>query len=325
MAVAGRADPDMAHADAGRAVPATPHWLTILAFLTIVLVLGINFVAVRFSNRELPPFSGAALRFFLASAILFAMVRLQRLALPRGEALKGVLIYGVLSFGVTYACLYWGLVSVPAGMAAVLFATMPLITILMTISLGLERFRRGGLVGGMVVVVGAGLAFQDQLRADVPLPALLAIVLAAISAAAAGVAVKRYPRSHPIVSNAVGMVAGAVVVLVGALLTGEQPRLPVLTPTWLAVAWLVASSIVGFVLFIWLLARWTASATSYVTVAMPFVAVATGAVLAAEAVTPLFLAGSGLVLIGVYLGAIAGQPVPPPPPATAPVRLTPSA
>ena len=122
MAVAGRANPDTARAEDERTVPATPHWLTILAFLTIVLVLGVNFVAVRFSNRELPPFSGAALRFFLASAILFAVVRLQRLALPRGHALQGVLIYGALAFGVTYACLYWGLVSVPAGMAAVLFA-----------------------------------------------------------------------------------------------------------------------------------------------------------------------------------------------------------
>lgn len=307
MAISGGTISHPARSDDERAAAATSTRLAILAFVAMVAVLGMNFVAVRFSNRELPPFWGAALRFFIASAILFGVVRLQRLSLPRGEALKGVLIYGVLSFGVTYACLYWGLVHVTAGMAAVLFATLPLITILMTIALGMERFRWGGLAGAAVVVAGTAVAFQDQLRADVPLPSLLAVVLATVSAAAAGVAVKRYPKSHPVVSNAVGMAAGAFVVLVGGLAAGEQLRLPALAPTWLALAWLVASSIVGFVLFIWLIARWTASALSYAAVAMPFVAVAAGAVLAAEPVTPLFLAGSGLVLLGVYLGAIAGH------------------
>lgn len=36
-----------------------------LVFATVVLVGGGNFVAVRFSNRELAPFWGAGLRFAL--------------------------------------------------------------------------------------------------------------------------------------------------------------------------------------------------------------------------------------------------------------------
>ena len=36
---------------------------TLAAFLGTVVLAGLNFVAVRFSNRELPPFEGAALRF----------------------------------------------------------------------------------------------------------------------------------------------------------------------------------------------------------------------------------------------------------------------
>ncbi len=48
---------------------------TLAAFVVAVIVLGVNFVAVRFSNQELPPFWGAALRFIIASVLLFMVVR----------------------------------------------------------------------------------------------------------------------------------------------------------------------------------------------------------------------------------------------------------
>ena len=51
--------------------------------------------------------------------------------------------------------------------------------------------------------------------------------------------------------------------------------------------------------------RWTASATSYATVLFPLVTVAIGALLAGEFVSVTFLAGTVLVMAGVYVGAIA--------------------
>lgn len=55
-----------------------PHW-------------GTNFVAVRFSNQELPPFWGAGLRFAAAALVLSAAAALGRFPLPRGRALAGAL------------------------------------------------------------------------------------------------------------------------------------------------------------------------------------------------------------------------------------------
>lgn len=53
--------------------------------------------------------------------------------------------------------------------------------------------------------------------------------------------------------------------------------------------------------------RWTASATSYQFVLYPFVAVALGAAIANESVTGAFLLGGALVLAGVYVGALTGR------------------
>ncbi len=66
--------------DAGR----SPDGLALGAFAVAVTVGGANFLAVRFSTRELPPFWGAGLRFGLA-AVLFVVIALAlRLKWPWG-------------------------------------------------------------------------------------------------------------------------------------------------------------------------------------------------------------------------------------------------
>jgi len=96
----------------------------LVAFAFVVIVGGSNFVAVRFSNRELPPFFGAGLRFGFASLLLFAIVALARVPLPRGRALTGAVIFGALNFFAAYAVFYWGLQKVPAALGGVVFGAV---------------------------------------------------------------------------------------------------------------------------------------------------------------------------------------------------------
>lgn len=285
---------------------AVPDRLTLLAFGGAVLIGGLNFVAVRQSNAELPPFWGAAARFGLASLLLFAFAVVSRVPLPRGAALVGALVYGVLGFGAGYAFAYWALVEVPAGLASVLMATVPLLTFFLAIAHGLEAIRWRALAGGLLALGGIALVFRDQLGLAVPLGSLAAMGAAAICAAETGVVMKRFPRTHPIASNAVGMAVGTVLLLFIALASGERVAVPVREATWLAYGYLVLAGSIGlFVLFVFVLTRWTASATSYMFVLTPLVAIPVGAALASESVSPIFLLGGALVLGGVYVGAIA--------------------
>jgi drug/metabolite transporter (DMT)-like permease len=281
--------------------------LPVLAFVTIVVLLGVNFVAVRFSNAELPPFWGAALRFTIASFILFMIVLLKRLPLPRGMGLVGASLYGILVFGGTYAFVYWALLHVPSGIASVTFATMPLITLFIAAPLKLERLTWRSLIGGILVLIGIGIVFQEQLQADVPMNSLGILVLAAISGALSGIVIKRFPKSHPISTNAVAMAVGATLLIVVSRSAGESWNLPTLPETWKALAWLIMSAIVAFILTIWLLSKWKASAVSYSTVLMPLVTVVVASLLAGEQVTLLFVLGGGFALGGVYFGALTDQ------------------
>lgn len=279
--------------------------VTLAAFAAAVVIGGLNFVAVRFSNAELPPFWGAALRFAAASLLLFGAVALFRVSLPRGRALVGVLLYGLLGFAASYAFAYWAMVEVPAGIASVIMALVPLLTVLLAAAHGLERLRPRAVGGALLALVGVVIVFGERITAaDVPLLSLGVMGLTAVSAAETSVVVKRFPRSQPLAANAVAMGTGALLLAVIGAGAGEPLRAPQLASTWISVGYLVlVGSIALFLLFLFVLGRWAASSTSYMFVLAPLVAIPVGAALASEPVSWAFLMGGALVLAGVYLSA----------------------
>src|SRR5574341_412555 len=126
-----------------------PDRATITAFVGFVLIGGINFVAVRFSNRELPPMFGAGVRFCIAAILLLAIVAIRRLPVPRNGALMGAVAYGLLAFTVAYAGAYYALTELPAGIGSVLFASTPLFTVLLAPLHRIEHFRLRGVIGSL--------------------------------------------------------------------------------------------------------------------------------------------------------------------------------
>jgi len=285
-----------------------PSTAVLSVFVAVVLIGGTNFVAVRFSNRELPPFWGAGLRFAIAGLLLVGFAAWRRIRLPLGSAFPGVALLGVVNFGVAYALAYWGLLQAPSAMAATFVALVPLMTFFMATALGMERFRRGGVIGGAIAVAGVALVFVDQLRATVPPAALAALFLQAVAVAGSTVLLKRLPRADPIGTNAVAMLCGAAFLLVVALLARETPVLPSRPEVWVAFLYLVTLGGIGlFIGVVFIVLRWTASASAYVTVLFPVVTVAVGAILAGELVSFQFVGGALLVMIGTYVGAFVGS------------------
>ena len=232
--------------------------LTLIAFIVLTLLGGANAVAVRFSNAELPPLWGATIRLVLAAAIVWVIVWVRRLPLPRGKAAVGAVLYGLLSFGGFLALMYLGLVHIGAGLASVVLALVPLLTLFFAFAHGLEPFRWRGLLGGLLAVAGIALAFFEQPNGNAPLLSLLAVAGAAAAMAEGSVLVKRFPQGDPMATNAVGMTAGAVVLLLLSVIMGEGRPLPVQTATWYAVFYLVVpGGVVVFSLFLYVLKRWT--------------------------------------------------------------------
>ena len=282
---------------------------TLIAFVLMVVLAGGNAVAIRFSNLGLPPFWGATMRIVAAALVFWAIIGVRGIALPRGRALLGAILYGLLSVGVAYAFVYWGLLRTPAGLAGAFLALVPLMTFFFAWAHRLETFRWQGLTGALIATAGVLIGVVGGLGGAAHVPSLLAIVAGTAALAEAAIVFKLFPPSHPVATNAVALTAGAPILIVLSLLAGEQWSLPTTLNTWAAFAYLALVGSVGvFSLYLYVLSRWTASATSYSFLLIPVATVVIAAWLLGEVVTISFVIGAALVLAGVWVGAIKGAP-----------------
>jgi drug/metabolite transporter (DMT)-like permease len=275
------------------------------AFIAMSVLAGGNAVAIRFSNRELDPLWGAALRFALATALLMTLMAVLRVSLPRGRALRGAIVYGALAIGGAFALAYYGLVDIHAGLGQTLLATVPLATLFLAVLQRQERLRLGAVAGGLIALAGIAVMSQATLSADVPVLSLFAVLAAALCFAEAAILVRHFPVVHPVALNAIGMATGAILLLAGALVAQETITPPDQTDTWLALGYLVpVGSVVVFVLYVVVLRYWEASRAAYEFVLIPVVTVVLSMWLDDEPLGVGLVLGGPLVLIGVYVGAL---------------------
>jgi drug/metabolite transporter (DMT)-like permease len=284
--------------------PGSPDRTVLAAFLATIVLGGSNAVAIKIGNGELPPFWGATLRFGLATVLLAAIALVVRPSWPRGRSLVGAVLYGLVGFAAFYAFAYFGLVDAPAGVAQVLIAGAPLLTLLLAVVQRLEKFRWQGLAGSVVAAAGIAVIFGNQLGAQVPLVSLLALFGAALCMAETNVVAKLIPPGHPISANLIGMAIGTVVLGVISLIVGEEWTMPTGARTWASLLYLVSvGSVALFLTYLFVLGRWTATATSYSLLLMPLWTVAAAALLLDETINLPFVLGGALVIAGTYIGA----------------------
>jgi drug/metabolite transporter (DMT)-like permease len=283
-----------------------PGAVTTSLFAIAVVLGGTNFVAVRFSNRELPPFWGAGLRFMLAAAVFVLIVSVLRLRWPRGKALGLISLYGLFSFAVSYALMYWALVRVSAGMAAVVLAAVPLVTALLAAAQKLEPLTRQAIIGATAVLAGILWKATDDVGVAVSAVGLLAMFGASLSIGQSIILGKRVSAHHPALVNAVGMLAALPVLLGLSFAAGEAWGLPRSPEAIWAVTYLVLLGSVGmFILVLMVVRKWTASATSYGFVLFPIVTMLIEAWLEDVPLTARGLSGALLVMGGVWFGVFA--------------------
>lgn len=277
----------------------------LFAFAGVVVLGGTNLVLVVYSTRELDPFWSATLRFGGAGILATVAVLALGLRFPRGRLLVVSAGYGLLAFFLGFASFYWGTQRVPAGIASVIMGSVPLLTFFLAMLQGIERFRIKGLVGGCLAIVGISVISARGAGGTLPLLPLLAVVGAAASAAQSAIVIRRIPGAHPLVTNAVGMIAGASMLLLTSVLAGESHTLPRSSGVWVAITVMVVTSPLLFVLFVLVVQRWSVTAASYQLVLFPLVSIVLASILLEEPISWALLVGAPLVLLGVYVGALA--------------------
>jgi drug/metabolite transporter (DMT)-like permease len=278
----------------------------IAAFLLLTLIWGTTWAAIRVGLQGIPPFTGVAVRFAMAGALLLGFARALgvRLGSARHERRLWV-VNGLLSFCLSYAIVYWSEQYIPSGLAAVLFATYPLfVAALAHLALPGERLSGASGVGMLLGFAGVGVIFSDDLALLGGEPvrrAALVMLVSPLASAASSVAVKRWGSAvHPVSMAAVPMLlAGALMGLVAAVFERGRPLVLDARSVGSLLYLVVFGSAVTFTLYYWLLARVKATEVALMSYLIPIVAVAVGALAFDEPLRPRLVAGSVLVLAGV--------------------------
>src|SRR5690349_17374209 len=189
-----------------------------ITFVACALIWGSTFLAIRFGNEATPPVWAATIRLTCASLVLFGITAAMRMPLPRGRRLRGAALWGFFNLGVNLSLLYLGEQTVPSGISAVLFATVPLTTALLAAAFGVERLVAQKLFAAVLAIGGVAVIFAGELGVAVPFIGLLTIFGAATAAAFGNVLLKREPSPPVFALNAIGTAVAAAVCLVASFL-----------------------------------------------------------------------------------------------------------
>jgi len=135
------------------------------AVLLVTVIWGVNYVVVKAALAEAPPVAFQALRFSVASLLLLGFLRWREggIGLRRRDILPMALL-GFVGFGAYQALWSLGLVETTAGNSALIVAATPVLTILISASIGTDRLTPSRALGaaisfgGVLVVVGASAA-----------------------------------------------------------------------------------------------------------------------------------------------------------------------
>ena len=277
---------------------ASPRVLVPLALVGVYLIWGSTYFAIRIALESFPPFLMAAIRFPIAGALMFALLRLRGVPAPTPRQWLNCFITGSLLLGVGNGLVCYAEQTVASGIAAVAVATVALFIAIFSGFYGHwpNRIEWVGLAVGFVGVIV--LNFGGELRAS-PIGAI-ALVCATMGWAFGSVWSKHQNMPQPAMSAAAQMFCGGITLAIIAFLHGEHLAAMPTTPALLAMAYLIVfGSLLGFSAYIYLLHNTRpALAASYAYINPP-VAVMIGVALAGEAVTQLDIVGMIIILAGV--------------------------
>lgn len=281
--------------------------LIIVALFSVVcLTWGTTWLGIKVAIETVPPIFASGLRFLIAFPLLLTIAKLQRVPLrfPKGEG--GLFLMSItLYFAVPYLLINVGEEYVSSGLAALLFSTMPVFTLIFSNLLLRERIWGIQVIGialGMFSLLmilhgqGVGMGFRNVLGAA-------AILFAAVFHAFWYVTSKKRGADISVVTlNTLPMgIAGLVLALTGLIY--EHPSFSAISAmsAWALVYLGLVATVGGFLAYFYLLKRLRPVVLSFVFLIFPVIAVILSGWIEHKHFTYVFAAYCALLLFGFSL------------------------
>jgi drug/metabolite transporter (DMT)-like permease len=269
-----------------------------------VLLWSTGFVGAKYGLPYADPFIFLSVRILIAAILLFALARI--LKMPVGIGRQAVAHSGLIGFFL-HACYLGGVFysiaqGLPAGVAAVVTSLQPVLVSVFAVKVLGEQLRRTQIVGLLTGLVGVVLVLGPSIDAQIPTPAIIAILIALMGSTTATLLQKKLGADIPLISGTAYqyLFSGCVLGLI-ALATQETAI------TWnlrftLAFVWLIVILSVGAILLLlWLLNTGSAAKVSSLFYLVPPATAIEAFFLFGEKVNTQGFLGIGITALGVWL------------------------
>jgi O-acetylserine/cysteine efflux transporter len=270
----------------------------ILAALSVAIVWGLTFIAIKVGVGETSPLMLAALRFLFSALPMVFFV-----APPKAPA-WAVALYGLLigagQFGLLFVAIREGF---PIGLASLVIMAQAFFTILLAWLLMGERPRRAQIIGAVVAFVGMVVIGSDRLGGATLMPFLL-VVAAALFWAFGNVLAKSVGKVDMLAFTAwSSLAAPAPLLLLSLSVEGTAGLAALAHPSLRLVASVLVISygatVFGYGVWASLLARHSAASVAPFALLVPIIGMIAGAILFGETLRPVELLGGALVMAGL--------------------------
>ncbi len=277
----------------------------IIAYLSVVLIWATTPLAIQWSSESVGYLFGICSRFFLGALIASSIALFIGKRLPFHR--KALLTYLAGGLGMSLAMLsvYWGSQYIPSGWVSIMFGFSPMMTGIMASYLLQERgltFYRT--VAVMMSLAGLWIMLETGMQYDQhAFKGILAVLLSALIYSSSMVAIKRVGADIDAFSSVIGTLLVAAVLFASIwLFTGMS--LPNVIPerAGYAIIYLATvGSILGFLLFYYVLRRVEATRASLISLLSPVCALLLGHLVNAEPLNLNIVLGSVFILSGLLL------------------------
>ncbi len=278
-----------------------------LAWVTICIVWGTTFLAIKIGVESLPPMLFAGIRWIIAGPILLLVLYIKGIKLPQKKDFKHLAIIGILLIGGGNGFVVIGEQWLPSGLASLLITTLPFwivsIEYLIPNSYKLNKFMILGLVVGFF---GVSLIFWNELENLLNGNYFWGIVsvLAAVICWSTGSLYSKYKPigSHPLMNASWQMIiAGTLQISIGLFL-GEQNSFSLNTDGVLAMLYLVfIGSLLGYTSYIYAISKLPVSFVTTYAYVNPVIALLLGWMVLDERINFTLIIAMLIILAGVAL------------------------
>jgi len=275
--------------------------------LVLALIWGGSFLSIRIALDEISPLMSVAHRVTWAMLVLWVVVAVMRIPLPRNPRIWfAFLVMGLLNNVIPFVLMAWGQLHIESGLTSILNAFTAVVGVVMAaLFFSDERLTPRKIIGVVLGFFGVSVAIglENFKNFDLRSLAQLAVIGGTVAYAVAGVWARKNLVGMPPQLAAAGMLTGATVIMLPLVYFVEGlPTFDLQPRTLVAIGYYaVIATAAAYLLYYRVLAMAGSGNLMLVTLLVAPIAITLGAVVLGEKLSANAFVGFVILAVGLII------------------------